>query len=96
MSREEVQEMLAKVEHVLEITNNLREYIQYSSMISEINMQSLHEAKQKSSMLDELKKIKEINGLIKEVPSKLQEAEELVSEFEKNKKAEAFIKEISN
>ena len=56
------------------MTENLREYMEYYSIVDEMDMRRILGGKPKSNTLDELKKMKEINVLVKDIPSKLQKA----------------------
>ena len=62
----------------------------------EMEMRTMLGGKPKSATLDELKKIKEINVLVKDIPSKLQKAEELMDEVEHKAVIEKFRQELSN
>lgn len=75
---------------------NLREYMEYYNIVDEMDMRTMLGGKPKSATLDELKKIKEINVLVKDIPSKLQKAEELMDEVEHKAVIEKFRQELSN
>lgn len=75
---------------------NLREYMEYYNIVDEMDMRTMLGGKPKSATLDELKKMKEINVLVKDIPSKLQKAEELMDEVEHKAVIEKFRQELSN
>lgn len=77
------------------MTENLREYMEYYSIVDEMDMRRILGGKPKSNTLDELKKMKEINVLVKDIPSKLQKAEELMDEVEHKAVIEKFRQELN-
>lgn len=94
--REEIRELGEKIGQVSEMMENLREYMEYYNIVDEMDMRTMLGGKPKSATLDELKKIKEINVLVKDIPSKLQKAEELMDEVEHKAVIEKFRQELSN
>lgn len=60
-----------------------------------MDMRRILGGKPKSNTLDELKKMKEINVLVKDIPSKLQKAEELMDEVEHKAVIEKFRQELN-
>ena len=77
------------------MTENLREYMEYYSIVDEMDMRRILGGKPKSNKMDELKKMKEINVLVKDIPSKLQKAEELMDEVEHKAVIEKFRQELN-
>lgn len=88
--------METRISRILEMIDSLRELIELDQVVNDLDVQIKVENKPKRYSLDQLKKMSRINGLVKDMPSKLQQAEAVIEDVEQKARIEKLRQEISN